>query len=482
MKFKIVFHLVSFLVMILSLFMGVVAAVSYFMDDPDRAWQGMLASAGITLVTGGAMWAATRTDVELSRREGIGIVVFGWVTATLLSCLPFHLTGAMDSLFDSFFEAASGLTTTGASVMSNLEAHSRAILLWRAVTHFLGGMGILVLVVAIIPYLGVGGMQIYRAEVTGPSKDRLTPRIASTAKLLWGVYLLLNAILIVLLKFGGMDWFDATCHAFATIATGGFSTRSASIAAYDSLYIESVLALFMFLSGVNFALHFKALRGEPLCYVRDSEFRFYLGVTALIALMIAADLFLQNMYAPGEALRHSVFYVISLMTTTGFTTVNYDTWPAFSRMLLLTLFFLGGCAGSTAGGLKHIRVWLLVKKLGRVLQSFLKPQAVYSVKVSGQIVAPDIIFNVAVFFFVYMGIAAAGSIIMAFYCPDMATAAGATLACLGNVGPGFAAVGPMTNFAAIPDGGKTVLAWLMLIGRLEFYTLLVVLLPSFWRK
>ncbi|HMP34539.1 MAG TPA: TrkH family potassium uptake protein [Kiritimatiellia bacterium] len=482
MKFKIVFHLVSFLVMILSLFMGVVAAVSYLMDDPDQAWQGMLASAGITLVIGGAMWVFTRTTVELSRREGIGIVVFGWVTATLLSCLPFHLTGAMNSLFDSFFEAASGLTTTGASVMSNLEAHSRAILLWRAVTHFLGGMGILVLVVAIIPYLGVGGMQIYQAEVTGPSKDRLTPRITSTAKLLWGVYLLLNVILIILLKFGGMDWFDAVCHAFATISTGGFSTRSMSIASFDSLYIETVIVVFMLLSGINFALHFRALRGDLFCYFKDSECRFYLGVWILAVAVISLNLFNHDVWSAGDSLRHSIFYATSILTCTGFGTVDYDQWPITAKCMLLVIFFIGGCAGSTSGGIKQIRLMVLLKKMVRDVRSFLKPQAIYTVKIGRQQISSDIVFNIAVYFFIYITTVAVGTLIMSIYTTDILSAFSAVISCLANVGPGFSTVGPVMNYEQLPDAAKLLLIVIMLAGRLEFYTLLVLLLPSFWRK
>jgi trk system potassium uptake protein TrkH len=482
MKFNIVFHLISFLLMILSVFMGVVALVSYLLNEPQPVFLGMLASGGLTLIIGAVMWITTRVKIELSRREGIGIVVFGWFFAALLGSLPFLFTGAMMNPFDAFFESCSGLTTTGASVMFDLENHSRAILLWRAMLHFLGGMGILVLVVAIIPYLGVGGMQIYRAEVTGPSKDRLTPRIASTAKLLWGVYILMNVVMMFLLKIGGMDWFDSVCHAFATISTGGFSTRTASIAAFDSVYIESVIIFFMLISGINFALHFKALRGEPLCYINDSECRFYFSTIVIALTLITIDLIRHEGISIGESIRHSSFYVVSLITTTGFSTVDYDQWPAMSKIVLLSLFVVGGCAGSTAGGLKQIRVSLLTKKMGRVLQSFLKPQAVYTVKLSGQIVPYEIILNVAIFFFIYMGTLAVGSVVMSFFCDDMATAVSAAFSAIGNIGPGFSAVGPMQNYAALPDAGKSVLALLMLIGRLEFYTLMVVVLPSFWRK
>lgn len=482
MNFRVVIHLVSFLLMLLGVFMAIVSGVSRLMGDPEKAWVGMASSSGITLLVGALMWATTRVKVELSRREGIGIVVFGWLSAILAGCLPFMLTGALNQPIDAFFESCSGLTTTGASVMTDLENHSRAILLWRAVSHLLGGMGILVLVVAIIPYLGVGGMQIYHAEVTGPSKDRLTPRIASTAKFLWGVYLLMNCVLILLLKVGGMNWFDAVCHAFATISTGGFSTRTESIAAFDSRYIETVLIIFMLLSGINFALHFRALRGNITAYARDTECRFYLGFWLACVILVTVNLVVVRQIDTGLAIRNSMFYVTSLMTTTGFVTVDYDTWPALSKFILLMLFVAGGCAGSTGGGLKHIRILLLIKKMGRVLRTFLKPQAVYTIKVGGQLIAQDIVFNVAIFFFIYMGTLTLGSIAMSFFTEDLATAVSAAYAAVGNIGPGFSAVGPTQNYAHLADLPKLFLAMLMMAGRLEFLTVLVILLPNFWRK
>jgi trk system potassium uptake protein len=482
MNFNVVFHLISFLLMVLAVFTGLVAGVSYAMGDPAKVWQGMIWSAIITLLVGFVMWISTRVKSELSRREGIGIVVFGWLLTATFGSLPFLLTGAMSNPFDAFFETCSGLTTTGASVLSDLEHHSRAILLWRATTHFFGGMGILVLVVAIIPYLGVGGMQIYQAEVTGPSKDRLTPRIASTAKLLWGVYILMNVVVMVLLKLGGMNWFDSVCHAFAAISTGGFSTRSAGIAAYDSVYVETVLIFAMFLSGINFALHYKSLRGEVLCYFKDPECRFYTGLCVLALTFVAVDLGLHSDYSWTESIRHSSFYVVSIVTCTGFTTVNYDAWPGFSKMILVMLFIIGGCAGSTSGGVKQMRLMVLIKKMTRDIRSFLKPQAIYTVKIGRQIVSPDIVFNIAVFFFIYMCIIAMATIAMSWHTEDPMTAFSSVITCISNVGPGFSTVGPVANFEHLDDTAKFILSIVMVMGRLEFYTFLVIFVPTFWRK
>jgi trk system potassium uptake protein TrkH len=482
MHFRIVLHLVSFLLMMLAGCMAATAAVSWGMGDPRTAWLGMLESGGITLVAGALMWAFTRTRVELTRREGIGIVVFGWFAAVLFSALPFLLAGAMTNPADALFESCSGLTTTGASVMSDLEQHSRAILFWRAVLHLLGGMGILVLVVAIIPYLGVGGMQIYRAEVTGPSKDRLTPRIASTAKLLWGVYLLFVVVLISLLKLAGMDWFDAVCHSFATISTGGFSTRSASIAAFDSRTIETIITVFMLLSGINFALHFRALRGQPVIYFRDPECKLFLGVWFIAVILMTADIARSGVLPGSEAFRHAVFYSTSILTCTGFGTVDYDQWPVLSQMTLVILFIIGGCAGSTSGGIKQIRFMVLMKKSFRDARSFLKPQAIFPVKVGPQIISAEVVQQIAVFFFIYLMTVAAATLIMSPMVEDLATAFSSVIACAANVGPGFSTVGPVQNYAHLPDLAKLVLSGVMIMGRLEFFTVLVIVLPTFWRK
>ncbi len=479
-----VFHLISYMIMVLAMMMAVTLGIAWLMDDPSHTIRGFALSTGITLVIGLILWELTRGPIELTRREGVGIVVFGWLTAVILGALPFLFcrTIQVDHPVDALFESISGFTTTGASVLTNLEERSHAILLWRAITHFLGGMGILVLVVAIIPFLGVGGMQIYRAEMAGPSKDRLTPRIASTAKLLWGVYVALNLALILLLKFGGMSWFDSVCHAFATIATGGFSTRTASIAAYDSLYIETVITVFMFLAGLNFALHFRALKGDVLAYAKNAEARFYLMLWLGACLACTADLWLRAGREIGSAVRGAFFTVTSILTTTGFGTDDYNQWPALSQVILVLLMFVGGCAGSTAGGIKNIRLFVLLKKTTREIRLFLHPQAVYHIKIGGRIIEPAIVGNIMVFFFIFVMIFTFGSILMSLYTEDLITAVSAVIAALGNIGPGLGAVGPTENYAHIHPMGKLVLSLCMLLGRLELYTILILFIPNFWRK
>jgi trk system potassium uptake protein TrkH len=378
----------------------------------------------------------------------------------------------------------SGFTTTGASVIAIIEEVPRGILLWRSLTHFYGGMGVLVLVVAILPLVGTGGMQLFRAEMPGPTKDRLTPRIAGTAKRLWAVYVLLVVVEAVLLRLGGMAWFDAWCHAFATVATGGFSTRTASVGDFGSLYIELVILVFMVASGVNFALHYRTLRGQPGFCRRDSEFKFYLVVLAAGSALITGSLLASGSARTlGVALRDATFASASIMTTTGFTTADFNRWPGFARLVLFLLMFVGGCAGSTGGSIKVVRILLTLRALGREIRRWMRPQAVMSVKVGHVAVDAEMIMNVVTFVLTYLAIFAAATVLMTLHFGnDWISAASSVAATLGNVGPGFNAVGPMANYATIPPVGQGLLTVLMLLGRLELYTVLVLFIPSFWRR
>jgi len=342
---KPVLHLISVMLLVLGVAIGLCAGIAWFYDDPLRMQLGLLLSAGLVMLAGLVMFMLTRGPVDLSRRDGFGIVALGWIAAAVAGALPYIATGIITDPVSAVFESMSGFTTTGASVLSNLESIPYGVLFWRALTHFFGGMGVLVLCVAILPFLGVGGMQIYRAEMPGPSKDRLTPRIATTAKLLWGVYVLLCVAEAVLLRLGHMSWFDAFCHAFATMATGGFSTRTASVAAYNSVYIETVIIVFMFLAGTNFALNYRALRGKPLCYFRDPEFRFYVGAWLTATVVIIANIYGKVYPSFWHSVRAAFFQSTSIMTTTGFCTENFDKWPGASKVVLILLMFIGGCAG-----------------------------------------------------------------------------------------------------------------------------------------
>ena len=483
MNFKSVFHVIAWLLGVVGLLMGFCGFVSFLYGEPAQAWLALGQSAGGTMAVAVVLWLLTRNRQELSRRDGLGVVTFGWLFASIAGAVPYVLSGTIASPLAALFETVSGLTTTGASVIPILEDVPKGILLWRALTHLIGGMGILVLVVAILPFAGASGMHLFRAEMAGPTKDRIEPRMAATAKMLWGVYVLLIAALLFLLRLGGMDWFDAVCHSFAALATGGFSTRTASIAAYDSVYIESVLMVFMILGALNFALHYRALRGEFSPWWKDSSARFYLAVLAAATLICAGVLHASTPELSwGGAFRQTSFTCVSLATTTGFCTADFDVWPTALKVLLLLLMLMGGCVGSTAGGIKVARIQMMLKAVSREVRLFMQPQAVIPVKMDHKLIDDDVLLPILSFVALYLLVAAMGAMAMLWFSPDLATAVSSVVTCMGGVGPGLSAVGPTLNYSTIPAGGLTTLIVMMLAGRLEFFTLLVVFLPAFWRK
>lgn len=480
MNLRPVLHFVSFILLILGGAMAACAGVGWGMGDPPSALAGQAIAAATSLAVGLLLWATTRHRTEITGRDGIGVVTIGWLAASLVGTLPYMLTQSTPALLDAWFETVSGLTTTGASVLPDPSILPKGVLLWRALTHFFGGMGILVFCIAILPLLGSGGMQVYRAEMSGVAQDRLKPRIASTAKLLWGLYLLLNAVLIGLLRLGGMSWFDAVCHAFAAIATGGFSTQAASVAAYNSLYIEIVLIVFMFLSATNFALHYRALHGD-VRYFRDSEFRFYflywLGTCLAITFIVRGSVY----PTLGEAARAAFFSGTSLMSTTGFCTADFDTWPASAKILLVLAMLVGGCAGSTSGAIKQMRVQVVLKRVAREIWLFIHPQAVVPVRMGKQVIEPAAVGNIGTYFGLYLIVFALASLAVSFW-TDGETALTAVAATLGGVGPGFSLAGATETFQPFPAPAKLIFIFCMLAGRLEFYALFAIAMPRFWRR
>lgn len=482
-----VFHLVAFVTLVIGAAMGLCAALSFYWDDPAYVQQSLLLSSAITAGVAGLLLILTHGDVNLSRRDGFGVVTFGWLFASFFGALPYILSGVIPHPVAAVFETMSGFTTTGASVLpagnfQTLEMIPRGILFWRALTHWFGGMGVLVLCVAILPFLGVGGMQLYRAEMPGPSKDRLTPRITTTAKLLWGVYALLTLAEILLLKFaGGMNWFDSVCHTFATMATGGFSTRTASVGAYNSGVVDGIIIFFMFAAGVNFSLHYYALAGQPGRYFKDPEFRFYFFFWLICGLFLTMNI-LPVYDGVLHAVRDAFFQGTSVLTTTGFVTADFDRWPQASRMLLVLMMFVGGCAGSTGGGIKVVRIFIMWKKMIKEVRQFMRPQAVLQLKLGRKPVEDEVVGNIAAFFTIFVIVFALASFLMTFFTPDLETAATSVIATLGNIGPGLSAVGATQNYAAVPVPGQIILTLCMLLGRLELYTVLILFLPSFWKR
>ncbi|MAI20782.1 MAG: potassium transporter [Kiritimatiellaceae bacterium] len=483
MNRRAVFQLVSYLTLVIGLAMLGCAGVSWFYQEPLALRLSLVSAGALAVAFALLLGWLTRGPVNLSRRDGFGVVTFGWLTVTVFGSLPYLFSGVISHPVSALFETMSGFTTTGASVLSDLESIPRSIHFWRALTNWFGGMGVLVLCVAILPFLGVGGMQIFRAEMPGPSKDRLTPRITTTAKLLWGVYLLLSVAEALLLRFvGGMGWFDAVCHTFTTMATGGFSTRSASIGAFDSAAVDWIVTFFMFLAGINFSLHYRALTGKPGYYLRDAEFRFYALLLLIVIGVVTVNIYVAGLAPLGDSIRQAAFTTVSIVTTTGFATADFDQWPEAVRILLVGMMFFGGCAGSTGGSMKIVRVYIIVKMMVREIKVFMRPSAVMQPKLGGKPIEPVIIAHICAFFAIFVLVFALGSFIMTFFTPNLETAATSVIATLGNIGPGLNAVGATQNYAAIPPVGQAFLTFLMLLGRLELYTVLILFLPSFWKR
>lgn len=482
MRWRVVFYLVGILVFFLGLIM--IAPLLYSWYAKDSSFCSLLHSAIITILSGGVLYLLFKTGPidHISQREGMAIVAIGWTAVGLFAALPFYMCGVFDTFVNAFFESVSGFTTTGASVMTDIEATPRGILLWRSLIQWLGGMGIIVLSVAILPFLGVGGMQLFKTEVPSPVPDKLKPRVSDTAKTLWKVYALISFLELLLLLLGGMEFFDALCHTFTTMPTGGFSPWNSSIAHYDSVYFDLVIMVFMLFAGINFALHYQMLKGKPLAFWRDSECRFYLALTGILIFVVTLNLYGQVYASIWNALRYGAFQVISILTTTGYVTADYNQWPAMSRLILLLCMFAGASAGSTAGGMKLMRIMCCFKYCYKELFTLVHPRAVAPVKIGGKIVSDGIIGSILGFLALYMGLFALCSVLLAALGVDFVTAFSAVAASIGNIGPGLGLVGPMGNYAEIPELGKWLLIWCMLLGRLEIYTVIIFLVPEFWRK
>jgi trk system potassium uptake protein len=482
MSFALIFRIQGFLLALLAVSMCAPLLVG--IGHGQYSQQPLAASILITLLCGLALIRLLPdTQKQINQREGFLIVSLGWILASAFGSLPFLFSGTFETFTDAFFETVSGFTTTGSTVLINIEAQPLAILFWRSMIQWLGGMGIILFSIAILPMLGIGGMQLFKAEVPGPVVEKIKPRIAETARSLWKIYLLLSLTLTLLLLAGGMNLFDALCHTFTTMATGGFSTRNASIESFGNPFIEGVIIVFMFAAGMNFVLHYRLFHGRFKSLRSDSEFHFYLFIWAAAIALISLNLYGSTSGSSiFTTLRHSAFQVTSLMTTTGFSSTNFDSWPNFSKTILLLLMFIGGCAGSTAGGMKCIRSLLICKSSYRELFYAVHPHAVATVKVGGRVISEPILRAVIGFVLLYILLFILGSLGMTFCGLDFVSAISAVAACISNVGPGFAAVGPYENFFFIPAAGKWILMLMMLLGRLEIYTLLIVLVPEFWRK
>ncbi|NLJ34265.1 MAG: TrkH family potassium uptake protein [Firmicutes bacterium] len=471
-------NIMATLLIFLGVLMFIPLIFSFFYgEDPGPLlWSGV-----ITILFGLTLRFFTPPAKDLNSREGFAVAAAGWLLAAAFGSLPFLFAGTAPTPVDAFFESMSGFTTTGATILADIEAQAKGILFWRSFTHYLGGMGIIVLSLAILPHLASGGLQLFRAEVPGPTAERFLPRVADTARTLWFVYGGLSLLQTLLLLLGGMSLFDALTHTFATMGTGGYSTRNLSVGAFASLYIEVVILLFMFLAGANFSLHYRALTGKPRALWGNAEFRFYTLGLVVATLLITINLWRSHYGSILTSLRHGGFQVVSIATTTSFVTADISRWPPFSQGLLLFLEFVGGCAGSTAGALKQIRVLVLFKYGYREIRRLLHPRAVIPLRLGNKVLPERVIAGIVGFLFLYIGIFLLGSLVLMWFGVELPLALTAVATSLGNAGPGLHIMGPYENFLAFSPGVKLFLSLLMLLGRLEIFTLLVLLLPDYLR-
>ena len=483
MRWRYISGIVSIFLRVLALIMVTPLLVSLVFRDGSHV--SFMWSIMITALAGMLLKLLSRHMGEdarfINQKEGMAVVALSWTAIGVFGALPFYFSPDFASVTDAVFESISGFTTTGSSIMTDIEAAAPSLLFWRSLIQWLGGMGIIVLSLAILPFLGVGGIQLYKAEVPSPVPDKLAPRLSDSAKILWMVYAGLTVLLGILLTIGGMPVFESVCHALTTLPTGGFSPKNASIAHYDSAYIHYVIVVFMILAGINFSLHFQMLRGKPLAFFKDTECKVFLGLALVFTLAITLDIHGRVYDSFAAALQFASFQAVSILTTTGYATADYERFPGLSQVILFACMFMGASAGSTGGGMKIARLIVCVKFACRELFRLIHPRSIRHVKLNGRVVSEDVLRSIMGFLALYILLFVAASGLLAAMGLDLVTALGASASCLGNIGPGFGTVGPAENFAHLPAAAKWVLAWCMLLGRLEIYTVIILVVPEFWK-
>ena len=494
LNYKIIFHFLGLLLLFNGGFMLLASLISWVYKDGVTL---ELSSASIvTIVSGGMVMLFTRNHTkEMNKREGYIVVTFGWIIMTLSGTLPYLFTESVPSFTNAFFETMSGYTTTGATILNDIEAVPKGVLFWRSLTHWIGGMGIIVLAIAILPLLGIGGMQLFAAEAPGPSTDKLHPRITDTAKRLWLIYFGYTAAETLLLKLAGMSFFGAINHSMATLSTGGFSTKNASVAYWNHQpIIQYIIILFMFLAGTNFVLSYFAFKGRIQKIIKDEEFKLYYSFVIIFTIIAALIIYFRTditvstinhplVWGRGEgAIRHALFQVLTVITTTGFITADYTTWTSFLMVFFFGLMFLGGSAGSTSGGVKVVRHLLMIKNGFLEFKRTLHPNAIVPVRYNTKAVSGDIVFNILAFFILYMLSFIVGALVFSMFQIDFQSSIGLSASSLGNIGPALGHFGPVNNYAFLPPLAKWWSSFLMLIGRLELFTVLILFTPFFWRN
>jgi len=478
-NFKSIFGLLSILLIFNGTFILLCLPFTLYYNED---WKPIVISSLIILASGAIIRIATlqKNNVELKKRDGYLIVTFGWLALTFSGTLPYILSGAIPDFTNAFFETMSGYTTTGATILSNIESMPKGILFWRSLTQWMGGMGIIVLAVAILPLLGIGGMQLFGAESPGISPDKLKPRIRETAKRLWLIYVSLTFLEAFLLFAGGMNLYDAINHSLTTMATGGFSTKNDSIAHFTSPFIHYTIIIFMLIGGVNFTLIYFGVKGKFQKVWNNEEFRSYILFTFLVAAVVSVTIYFYTESDFESAYREGLFQVASIVTSTGYTSADYTAWTPFLTFTFFILMFVGGSSGSTSGGVKIVRHLVLFKNSFLEMKRQLYPSVINPVRLNGKAIARDITFHVLAFMILYLTLFLTGCAVLAWIGLDFESALGASAAAIGNIGPGIGSVGPASNYALVPESGKWVLAVLMLVGRLEIFTVLILLTPAFW--
>ena len=489
MNVKTIVNILSAMLVVTGLSMFIPTVISWSLSEPDLS--GHLQSMIICIVVGIPFWMLTRKSRALNSKDGFAIVSFAWLIVAFAGSLPFYLSGTIPNFTDAWFEAMSGVTTTGATIIGNpttlpnlpngIESMPHGILFWRSFLQWIGGMGIIVFTIAILPLLGVGGVQLFKAEVPGPVADKIRPRVKETAKILWMVYVGFTFLQFLLLGFAGMPWFDSICHAFTTMPTGGFSTQNASIAAYSNPLIHYVIIFFMFIAGVNFTLHFRAITGNFKSYFKDYEFKVYFFILFFATTFIFFNISYSELDLSHNTFRISLFQSLALMTGTGYANANYELWPFFSQLLLFFMMFFGAMGGSTSGGLKIARVILLIKYAASETRRMLHSRAIIPIRIGERTISDDVIRNTLGFFLIYLSFFVMTALVLTALNFDFLSSLSAAASAIGNVGPAFGAFGPTDNYALLHPIGKWMMTFCMLLGRLEIFTIMVLFSRTFWR-
>ena len=480
-NFKTIIRIIGILLLLETVMFLVCSSVSFYYRESDMLdfWKAGGITAGIGLLLAALGKGGER---QLTRRDGYVLVSFAWVAFSLFGMLPFYIGGYIPDIADAFFETMSGFSSTGATILDDIESLPHGILFWRSMTQWIGGLGIIMFTIAVLPIFGVSGLQVFAAEASGPTHDKVHPRIGITAKWIWSIYTGITTLLVCLLMLGGMDWFDSICHAFATTGTGGFSTKQASVAYYNSPYIEYVISIFMFISGINFTLLLLFVNRKFKKFIGNAELKFYFGSVVPFTAVIAIVLYYTSPMGMEESFRKSLFQVISLQTSTGFATDDYMQWTPVLWGLLTIIMLMGACAGSTTGGLKCIRMVILTKVSRNEFKHILHPNAILPVRINKQVISPSIVSTVLAFCFIYISIIVIGTLLMMAMGVGAEESMGCVISSIGNMGPGLGETGPAYSWNALPDAAKWLLSFLMLLGRLELFTVLLLFTPDFWKR